>query len=266
MCNICQRHYDATPSIVLQGLKLAKHVEICIIVQEVSVHMHVSFSLSKGELATGLYNDKEIREKRKRRERERERERERCTGASNLLEIIHSTFCFSSSVKQKQIWHVFSLFTGTTCKKMVWFCYFSRLFCKKQTFVEPKHKHWPQIHHIQGLNLRHWLYPLPPPPLAHQPPLTGSPQDPWNATHLPPCVASKASHKHSWIAHQMDIKTTLEFLLLRSDFKSETSFGFPSQNKTRQDTWILCKLQNGLVTLVFEKRRFPDFLGRNWPF
>ena len=77
MCNICQRHYDATPSIVLQGLKLAKHVEICIIVQEVSVHMHVSFSLSKGELATGLYNDKEIREKRKRRERKRERERER---------------------------------------------------------------------------------------------------------------------------------------------------------------------------------------------
>ena len=42
--------------------------------------------------------------------------------------------------------------------------------------------------------------------------------------------------RYSWITHQMDIGTTLAFLLSRSDFKSETSFGFPSPNYTGQST------------------------------
>ena len=41
---------------------------------------------------------------------------------------------------------------------------------------------------------------------------------------------------YSWIAHQMDIGTTLAFLLSRSDFKSETSFGIPSPNYTCECT------------------------------
>ena len=35
---------------------------------------------------------------------------------------------------------------------------------------------------------------------------------------------------YSWITHQMHIGTTLAFLLSRSNFKSETSFGFLSPN------------------------------------
>ena len=45
-----------------------------------------------------------------------------------------------------------------------------------------------------------------------------------------------ARNHYSWIAHQMDIETMLVFLLSRFDFKSETSFGFPSPNYTGQST------------------------------
>ena len=45
-----------------------------------------------------------------------------------------------------------------------------------------------------------------------------------------------AIRDYSWIAYQMDIGTTLVFLLSRSDFKSETSFGFPSPNCTAKST------------------------------
>ena len=37
---------------------------------------------------------------------------------------------------------------------------------------------------------------------------------------------------YSWIAHQLDIGRTSAFLLLMSDFKSETSFGFLIENYT----------------------------------
>ena len=42
--------------------------------------------------------------------------------------------------------------------------------------------------------------------------------------------------QYSWTSHQMDIATTLACLLSRSDFKSETSFEFPSPNYTGQST------------------------------
>ena len=45
-------------------------------------------------------------------------------------------------------------------------------------------------------------------------------------------LAALALKEYTWIVHQMDIGTTLAFLLSRSVFKSETSFGFPSQNYT----------------------------------
>ena len=58
----------------------------------------------------------------------------------------------------------------------------------------------------------------------------------------------------------MNFGTTLAFLLSRSDFKSETGFGFSGPNYRLQSTYILdvfVKPQNGLVTLVFAKRCFP---------
>ena len=71
---------------------------------------------------------------------------------------------------------------------------------------------------------------------------------------------------YGWIAHQMHIGTALACLLSRSNFKSETSFVFPSPNYTGQSTCFV-KPQNGLVTLVFEKRCFPGgFQGQKRPF
>ena len=65
----------------------------------------------------------------------------------------------------------------------------------------------------------------------------------------------------------MHIETKLECLLSRSDFKYETSFGFPSSNYIREVLNYFVKPQNGLVTLVFEKRCFPgDFQAQNRPF
>ena len=61
---------------------------------------------------------------------------------------------------------------------------------------------------------------------------------------------------YSWIAHQMEIGTTLAFLLLRSDFKFETSFGFPAQTTRGKVLDFFVKPQNRLVTLVFEKGVF----------
>ena len=68
------------------------------------------------------------------------------------------------------------------------------------------------------------------------------------------CLADGRGHWHilptvqigaiSWYILQLDClcqledKTTLTFLLLRSDFKSETSFGFLSPNYTGQATWF----------------------------
>ena len=46
--------------------------------------------------------------------------------------------------------------------------------------------------------------------------------------------------KYSWIACQLQVGRTLTCLLSRSDFKSETSFGFLSANYTGQSTWFCC--------------------------
>ena len=46
----------------------------------------------------------------------------------------------------------------------------------------------------------------------------------------------KETKKLRWIAHQMDIGSMLAFLLSRSNFKSETSFGFPRPKCTGQIT------------------------------
>ena len=43
------------------------------------------------------------------------------------------------------------------------------------------------------------------------------------------CYVTLLKGVYSWIAHQIDIGTTLRRLLLRFNFKSETSFGFPAQ-------------------------------------
>ena len=59
---------------------------------------------------------------------------------------------------------------------------------------------------------------------------------------------------HGWIAHQMHIRTTLAFVLLRSGFKFETSFGIPSPNHTGQSTCFFVKPQN--VLFAFFCKRF----------
>ena len=41
---------------------------------------------------------------------------------------------------------------------------------------------------------------------------------------------------YSWIERQLQVGRTLAFLLARSDFKPETSFGFLSPNYTGQPT------------------------------
>ena len=46
---------------------------------------------------------------------------------------------------------------------------------------------------------------------------------------------------YSWIACQLQVGHTLAFLLLRSDFKSETSFGFLSPDYTGRVTLFFCK-------------------------
>ena len=56
--------------------------------------------------------------------------------------------------------------------------------------------------------------------------------------------------EYSWIAHQLGIVILSSLLLLKSDFKSETSFGFLSPNYTGQVTWFFVKPQNELVWLV----------------
>ena len=61
-----------------------------------------------------------------------------------------------------------------------------------------------------------------------------------STTHAANC---SAHFIYSWIARQMDIGTTLASLLLRSNFKSETSFGFLSPNYTGQRTYLIF-LQN----------------------
>ena len=68
----------------------------------------------------------------------------------------------------------------------------------------------------------------------------------------------RVKSQYSWIAHQLDIGTMLAFLLSGSDFKSETSFGFPGPNYTRQNTWFFVKSQNVLVWLVTANMCFPE--------
>ena len=59
-----------------------------------------------------------------------------------------------------------------------------------------------------------------------------------NGTHL----------TYSWIGHRLQTGLTLAFLLWLSDFKTKTSFGFPSANYTGHVFWFFFKkTQNELV-------------------
>ena len=49
-------------------------------------------------------------------------------------------------------------------------------------------------------------------------------------------LAKINSNTYSWIARQLQVGCALAFLLARSDFKPETSFGFLSPDYTGQST------------------------------
>ena len=53
----------------------------------------------------------------------------------------------------------------------------------------------------------------------------------------------KTQMNYSWIARQIHIGRALAFLLSMSDFKSETSFGFFSENYTRYCFWNFRKIE-----------------------
>ena len=82
-------------------------------------------------------------------------------------------------------------------------------------------------------------------------------------------------HTAGLLISYIDIGRTAAFLLLMSNFKSETSFGFLIKNNTGHVFWILVKPQNGLAWPVFGfwKRCFPggfmhsiDPVSSNWMF
>ena len=58
---------------------------------------------------------------------------------------------------------------------------------------------------------------------------------------------------YSWIARQLDIERTPTFLLLMSDFKSETSFGFVIENYTRHVFLIFRRIKNELALGQFSR-------------
>ena len=57
--------------------------------------------------------------------------------------------------------------------------------------------------------------------------------------HVISFLLTKPGRAYSWIARQLQVGRTLAFLLARSNFKSETSFGFLSPDYTGQPTWFV---------------------------
>ena len=63
-------------------------------------------------------------------------------------------------------------------------------------------------------------------------------------------VSPPPQKENRWIDCQLEVGTTLAFLLSMSHFKFEVSFGFLSPNYMGLGTWFFVKPQNGLVWLV----------------